>query len=85
MRSILTTVSDVHGATRLDPGQQQAKAAVRAPSWSGLKSLIKAWHDHTYFRHELARIAKDLPELIDDMGLTMKQVEAELAKPFWRE
>ena len=27
---------------------------------------------------------KDNPELIDDIGLTIRQVEAEIAKPFWQ-
>jgi len=85
MRPILTSVFDVYGAMRLDPSERQAKAAGHTQSRPGLKSLIKTWDDRSYFRHQLARIARDSPELIDDMGLTMKQVEAEFAKPFWRD
>ncbi|WP_246093843.1 MULTISPECIES: DUF1127 domain-containing protein [Mesorhizobium] len=85
MRTILTNLSDVYGAMRLNPSERQSKAAGHTQSRPSLKSLIKAWRDRAYFRHELARMAMDLPELIDDIGLTMKQVKAEIAKPFWRE
>jgi uncharacterized protein YjiS (DUF1127 family) len=27
---------------------------------------------------------KNNPELIDDIGLTKRQIEAEIAKPFWQ-
>jgi len=49
-----------------------------------LRSLIAAWEERAYFRWQLARMATETPELIDDIGLTMKQVDAEIAKPFWR-
>ena len=29
-------------------------------------------------------MSKDNPHLIDDIGLTRRQVEAEIAKPFWQ-
>ena len=29
-------------------------------------------------------MSKDNPDLIDDIGLTKRQVEAEIAKPFWQ-
>ncbi|WP_095083595.1 DUF1127 domain-containing protein [Mesorhizobium sophorae] len=54
-----------------------------------LQSIIASWHDRTWrerirFRWELAQMARDNPYLIDDIGLTDRQVEAELAKPFWQ-
>ncbi|WP_181170928.1 DUF1127 domain-containing protein [Mesorhizobium sp. B2-1-3] len=54
-----------------------------------LRSIVAAWHDRTWrerirFRWELERMSKDNPHLIDDIGLTRQQVEAELAKPFWQ-
>jgi len=46
---------------------------------------IAAWRERTRFRLELRRIARDNPHLIDDIGLTKKEVEAEIAKlPFWQ-
>ena len=30
-------------------------------------------------------LSRDGPKLIEDIGLTMRQVEDELAKPFWRD
>jgi uncharacterized protein YjiS (DUF1127 family) len=61
-----------------------AEAAGRAYTLAAVGNLISAWRERGYFRWELARLAKDNPELIDDIGLTMQQVEAEIAKPFWR-
>ncbi|TPM34123.1 DUF1127 domain-containing protein [Mesorhizobium sp. B2-2-2] len=54
-----------------------------------LRSIVESWHDRSWrerirFRWELERMSKDNPHLIDDIGLTKRQVEAELAKPFWR-
>ncbi|MBZ9998397.1 DUF1127 domain-containing protein [Mesorhizobium sp. B264B1A] len=54
-----------------------------------LRSIVAAWDDRTWrerirFRWELERMSKDNPHLIDDIGLTRRQVEAELAKPFWQ-
>ena len=54
-------------------------------SLSALRSLIALRREQAYFRFELKRIAKDNPHLIDDIGLTRKEVEAEIAKlPFWQ-
>ncbi|MBA1143416.1 DUF1127 domain-containing protein [Mesorhizobium sp. CCANP35] len=58
--------------------------AAGAKNRLSLWGLIKAWDDRAYYRRQLARMAGDTPELIDDIGLTMKEVEAEIAKPFWR-
>ncbi|WP_318012712.1 MULTISPECIES: DUF1127 domain-containing protein [unclassified Mesorhizobium] len=54
-----------------------------------LRSIVESWHDRSWrerirFRWELERMTKDNPHLIDDIGLTKRQVEAELAKPFWQ-
>ena len=67
-----------------DPSQLYVKAGGRAEGWPGLRSLIATWNDRGRFRWELARMARDTPELIDDIGLTMAYVETEIAKPFWR-
>jgi uncharacterized protein YjiS (DUF1127 family) len=49
-----------------------------------LRSTIAAWDERKRFRWELEQMSKDNPHLIDDIGLTRRQVEAEIAKPFWR-
>ncbi|TCN29076.1 DUF1127 domain-containing protein [Sinorhizobium americanum] len=48
-------------------------------------SLVETWNRRIHYREELARLSKDGPELLDDIGLTTRQVEDELTKPFWRE
>ncbi|KQU78922.1 hypothetical protein ASD99_23735 [Mesorhizobium sp. Root695] len=53
-----------------------------------LRSIIATWHDRTWrerirFRWQLRQMSKDNPHLIDDIGLTIQQVEGEIAKPFW--
>ncbi|PAQ08211.1 DUF1127 domain-containing protein [Mesorhizobium temperatum] len=49
-----------------------------------LRSIVAAWGERKRFRWELEQMSKDNPHLIDDIGLTRRQVEAEIAKPFWR-
>ncbi|TPJ28559.1 DUF1127 domain-containing protein [Mesorhizobium sp. B2-7-2] len=54
-------------------------------SLAALRSLIAERRKQAYFRFELKRMATDNPHLIDDIGLTRKEVEAEIAKlPFWQ-
>jgi uncharacterized protein YjiS (DUF1127 family) len=56
-------------------------------AWSRLKDvrgLVAVWRERRYYRRELKRLAKDGPQLIDDIGLTMRIVEAEIQKPFWQ-
>ena len=51
------------------------------PAW---RSIIATWRKRVRFRRALAEKAKANPHLIADMGLKSWQVEAEIAKPFWR-
>jgi uncharacterized protein YjiS (DUF1127 family) len=83
MKNMLTNVAEFYGALRLEFRDPPAKAT-GASGRPRLGSLIAAWDDRAYFRSQLARMAKDTPELIDDIGLTTAEVEAEIAKPFWR-
>ncbi|PWK60750.1 DUF1127 domain-containing protein [Aminobacter sp. AP02] len=48
------------------------------------RNIIATWDQRKRFRRDLEQKWKDDPHLIDDIGLTRPQVEAELAKPFWR-
>lgn len=61
-----------------------AELSRRHGSLATLRSMIAAWGERMRFRRELAQKSKDNPHLIADMGLTRWQVEAEIAKPFWR-
>jgi uncharacterized protein YjiS (DUF1127 family) len=57
----------------------------RRYSLAALRSLIAARRKQAYFRFELKRLATDNPHLIDDIGLTKAEVEAEITKlPFWQ-
>ena len=48
-----------------------------------LRSIIATWRERIRFRWQLRQMSKDNPHLIDDIGLTIQQVEGEIAKPFW--
>ena len=56
----------------------------RRYSLTALRSIIATWRERRRFRWELAQKSKANPHLIEDMGLKRWQVEAEIAKPFWR-
>ncbi len=53
-------------------------------SLAALRGTIATWSEQVRFRRKLAQLAKDNPYLIDDIGLTKWQVEAEIAKRFWQ-
>ncbi|WP_167480612.1 DUF1127 domain-containing protein [Mesorhizobium waimense] len=83
MNNILASAP--HQAAR--PGTSVGPASRRR--LTTLRSIIATWRDRTWrerirFRWELEQMSKDNPHLIDDIGLTKRQVEAELAKPFWQ-
>ena len=49
-----------------------------------LRGIIATWDERKRLRWELEQMLKADPHLIDDIGLTRRQVEAEIAKPFWQ-
>ncbi|NRP73865.1 hypothetical protein ILFOPFJJ_04783 [Ensifer psoraleae] len=53
-------------------------------SLATLRSIVATWSERIRFRWELEQKLKHDPHLIDDIGLTRQQVEAEIAKPFWQ-
>ena len=61
-----------------------APKAARQRTTTTLRSFIADWRWRLRFRRELKRKSTDDPRLIDDIGLTKRQVEVEIAKPFWR-
>jgi len=68
--------------TSASPGE--AKAPPRRTWFAALRGTFALWKERGRFRAELERRARDDPYLIDDMGLTEKQVRAEIVKPFWQ-
>ena len=49
-----------------------------------LRDIFVTWDMRKRFRRDLEQISKATPHLIDDIGLTKRQVEAEIVKPFWQ-
>jgi len=47
--------------------------------------MIATWRERTRVRKALAQMSRANPHLIDDIGLTRRQAEAEIAKPFWQD
>ena len=48
------------------------------------RGIIGAWRERIRFRWDLEQMSKANPHLIDDIGLTRRQFEAEIVKPFWQ-
>jgi uncharacterized protein YjiS (DUF1127 family) len=48
------------------------------------QSMIAAWRERIRFRWDLKQMVEANPHLIDDIGLTRRQVEAEIVKRFWQ-
>ncbi|MGO4723091.1 MULTISPECIES: DUF1127 domain-containing protein [unclassified Inquilinus] len=64
---------------------RQAEASCRPHGLAALLSMIATWRGRIRVRQALRRMSKANPYLIDDIGLTKRQVEAEVAKPFWQD
>lgn len=69
------------------PGTPAGPADVsrRHHSLATLRSLIATWRERIRVRRKLEQMSKANPYLIDDIGLTRREVEAEIAKPFWQD
>ncbi|TIP28368.1 MAG: DUF1127 domain-containing protein [Mesorhizobium sp.] len=81
MNDTLASAPHQAGATPVEPAEMSRRHYSLATT---LRSIIAAWDERKRFRWELEQMSKDNPYLIDDIGLTRRQVEAEIAKPFWR-
>ena len=64
---------------------RQAEVSYRPHGLATLPTMIATWRERIRVRRALAKMSKANPYLIDDIGLTRRQVEAEVAKPFWRD
>jgi len=62
----------------------RSEASRRRYGLAALRGMIATWKERRRFRWQLAQMAKANPHLIADIGLTKRQFEAEIAKPFWQ-
>ena len=79
-----TLASAPHQAARSGTPVALAEVSRRHYTLATLRSIIATWGERRRFRWELEQKSNATPHLIDDIGLTRRQVEAEIAKPFWR-
>ena len=84
MGNISTLASVQHRPVRSGTPVELMHASRRRRSLAALGSIIAAWEERIRFRLKLEQMSKDNPHLIGDIGLTRKQAEAEIAKPFWQ-
>lgn len=61
-----------------------SEAPPRHFSPSAVLELLALWKARARLRQQLAVMARANPHLIEDIGLTRRQVVLEIAKPFWR-
>lgn len=84
MNDVTTLASAPHRAAQPGTPAGLAEVSRRHHSLASLRSIVATWRWRIRFRRELAQKSKGDPHLIDDIGLTKRQVEAEIAKPFWQ-
>jgi uncharacterized protein YjiS (DUF1127 family) len=53
-------------------------------SLAALRRVVATWEERKRLRWDLKQKSEDNPHLLQDIGMTRRQVEAEIAKPFWR-
>jgi uncharacterized protein YjiS (DUF1127 family) len=84
MNNTRTHASTPHQAARPGTPVGPAEMSRRHYGLAALRNIVATWSEQVRFRRKLAQLAKDNPYLIDDIGLTKRQVEAEIAKRFWQ-
>ncbi len=78
-------MTHIIASTRHRASRWSAPVASLSRWLAALLASIAARRERKRFRWELKRITKDNPHLIDDIGLTAQEVEAEIARlPFWQ-
>ncbi|HEV7310662.1 hypothetical protein [Ensifer sp.] len=83
MSSLLSGMSEFTHAVWLDLNQPARHIADSVGRHDPFR-LFAIWDDRLRFREQLLRIARQNPELLDDVGLTRAQIDAETSKPFWQ-
>jgi len=71
-----------HQAER--PGMPVESADVSRRYPATLRGIVETWRWRIHFRWELEQKLKDNAHLVDDIGLTRRQLGAEIAKRFWQ-
>lgn len=61
-----------------------AAPSLRHHDLATLRSLVVVWMQRRRIRQELARLSRAGPHLVDDIGLTRRQLDSEIAKYFWQ-
>ena len=74
----------LHQAAQPGTSVGQAAASRRRYDLASLRRIIATWEDRKRVRLQLEQMSRDNPHLIEDIGLTRSQVEAEIVKPFWQ-
>ena len=77
-------MNDSLASARYQTARQKTPVSVALHRLTSLRGVIAAWEDRKRFRWDLEQMSKANPHLIDDIGLTQRQVAAEIAKPFWQ-
>lgn len=78
MDDMLVSCAELTGRPAMPKGSRRYGLAA-------LRGFLAARRKQARFRFDLKRMATDNPYLIDDIGLTKEEVEAEIAKlPFWQ-
>lgn len=84
MHDTRTLASAPHQAARPGMPVEPAHASPRHFSLASLQNMIATWRWRRHYRWELEERARSNPHLIEDIGLTTREVEAEIAKRFWQ-
>ena len=53
-------------------------------NFAALRRIVATWEKRARFRRDVEQVSRHDPHLIDDIGLTRRQVEIEIAKHFWQ-
>src|SRR5262245_14610865 len=69
------------GATK--PHKQDSRSALLEVG-QGVAVALSKWRARRHLRKELSRLLNVAPHMIADIGLTVEDAAAELARPFWR-
>lgn len=83
MSNLLTGMSEFYNAVWLDIRQPAKHSGGGAGRYDPFR-LLAVWEERIRFRQQLELMAKNKPELLDDVGLTRAQVDRETRKPFWQ-
>ncbi|WP_246811322.1 MULTISPECIES: DUF1127 domain-containing protein [unclassified Mesorhizobium] len=79
-----TFVPAVHRTTIARTSIRRTNAPRQSLCLGSLRDMVETWEERKRFRLKLQDMLITAPHMIADVGLTRKQVEAEIAKPFWR-